>query len=180
MSRVIVVTGRIGSGKSLVCRFLADNGIPVYDSDSRVKMLYANHPELSALVTPDLFSDSAALARLEDALYPVLESDFNEWASETDGEWVAMESAVILQKEYFRGFGDVVLLVDAPRDVRMARAISRGSISAESISQRMGIQKDERSNPRVDFIIDNTGSERELYEKVENFLKSIDYGKREN
>ena len=38
--RTVVVTGGIGSGKSMVCALLAEKGIPVYDSDSRAKALY--------------------------------------------------------------------------------------------------------------------------------------------
>ena len=33
------VTGGIGSGKSTICELLARRGVPVYDSDSRAKML---------------------------------------------------------------------------------------------------------------------------------------------
>ena len=33
MMKVVVVTGGIGSGKSLVCRMLAEKGIPVYEAD---------------------------------------------------------------------------------------------------------------------------------------------------
>ena len=46
MLQVLAVTGAIGSGKSLVCRFLAERGFPVYDSDSRTKALYDTDNEL--------------------------------------------------------------------------------------------------------------------------------------
>ena len=39
--RTLAVTGGIGSGKSLVCSFLAERGFPVYDADSRTKALYS-------------------------------------------------------------------------------------------------------------------------------------------
>ena len=40
--KVILITGGIGAGKSEAARHIASCGIPVYDSDSRVKMLYDN------------------------------------------------------------------------------------------------------------------------------------------
>ena len=46
MIRTLAVTGGIGSGKSLVCRFLEERGFPVYDSDSRTKALYDTDREL--------------------------------------------------------------------------------------------------------------------------------------
>ena len=43
--RTVIVTGGIGSGKSAVCALLRKRGIPVYDSDSRVKELYKSRPK---------------------------------------------------------------------------------------------------------------------------------------
>ena len=45
--KVLAVTGGIGSGKSEVCRILAENGLAVqYNADSRAKALYAECPGL--------------------------------------------------------------------------------------------------------------------------------------
>ena len=44
--KVILITGGIGAGKSEAARHIASCGIPVYDSDSRVKMLYDNDIQL--------------------------------------------------------------------------------------------------------------------------------------
>ena len=38
-TEVLIVTGSIGSGKSVVCKLLEQKGIPVYDSDAAVKAL---------------------------------------------------------------------------------------------------------------------------------------------
>ncbi len=178
--KVIVVTGGIGSGKSTVCRCLERRGIPVYDCDSRAKALYGENPSLAAMVTADIFRDSAALSSLEDALYPILMEDFRKWASERQVEFAALESAVILQKKFFDSFGDYVLLVDAPADVRIGRVALRGNVSSESLAERMALQQDQRHNPRVDSVIDNIGDEIALEKKVDEFLKEINYGKREN
>ena len=43
----IVVTGGIGSGKTLVCSILSERyGFPVYEADVKVKMLYDIVPGL--------------------------------------------------------------------------------------------------------------------------------------
>ena len=171
--KVLIVTGGIGSGKSAVCGILSRRGIPVYDSDSRVKSLYLVHPELAAMVVPDIFSKPDALAALETALYPVLEKDFQEWAGERNCGLVAFESAVVLQKEYFSGFGDYVLYVDAPEELRKSRALARGGISEDSVQKRIALQKDEKDNPRVDCIIDNSGTLEYLEKQTDDFLKTI-------
>ncbi|MDR2890789.1 MAG: dephospho-CoA kinase, partial [Alistipes sp.] len=52
------VTGGIGSGKSTLCRMLAELGVPVYDSDSRARELMST-PELrrdiEALLGPEAY-----------------------------------------------------------------------------------------------------------------------------
>lgn len=178
--KTIVVTGGIGSGKTTVCDCLSRHGIPVYDCDSRAKALYVEHPSLAAMVKPDIFRDAPALDELERALYPLLMEDFRSWASEQGGEYVVMESAILLQKKYFDSFGDFVLLVDAPPQVRMDRVARRGNVSRESLAERMALQQEQRDNPRVDFIIDNMGDEAAIEEKVDEFLNAINYVKREN
>ena len=45
--KVLAVTGGIGSGKSEVCRILADKGLTLqYNADSRAKALYVERPGL--------------------------------------------------------------------------------------------------------------------------------------
>ena len=45
-TKVIGVTGQIGSGKSLVCEVFSSAGIPVYKSDERAKELIATNQEI--------------------------------------------------------------------------------------------------------------------------------------
>ena len=42
--KTLVITGGIGSGKTVVARYLSSKGIPVYDCDSRTKALYYENP----------------------------------------------------------------------------------------------------------------------------------------
>lgn len=171
--RVIVITGGIGSGKSLVSGMLAQRGIQVYDCDSRVKALYDARPELKALVTSDLFSNAEALKTLEDALFPALMTDFRAWAQAQGSDFVGMESATILSKPFFDSFGDYVMYVDAPQELRLERALSRGGISRESILQRMALQGDYSSDERVSVVICNDSDIQSLEKQIDNFLKTI-------
>lgn len=190
--KVIVVTGGIGSGKSAVCRYLCSKGIPVYDSDERCKGLYERYPELKTLIVPDIFSRPEDLKRLEDAVYPLLMEDFKAWAGAQGAETVAFESAVVLQKEYFEGFGDYVLYVSVDEDLRVKRAVRRemekrglwsddapkGELYegfAADIRRRMDLQRDQKGNPRVDFVIENNASTVELEADIDKFLKYINY-----
>lgn len=174
MMRVIIVTGGIGSGKSLVCRLMRSRGIPVYDSDSAAKALYEKHPELKSLIVKDIFSKPEALKRLEDAVYPLLAEDFRQWAADRGAQTLAFESAIVLQKDFFDNFGDYVLLVEAPVEERVRRAVERGGEEAD-VRRRIALQKDQRENPRVDFIIENDSSVQNAEEQLDKFLKKINY-----
>lgn len=198
MIRVLVVTGGIGSGKSEVCRLLKDKGLVFqYDADRRAKALYGEYPELveametalhadlrdgdgrfvPALLAEIIFSDGAALKIVEELLFPVLMRDFERFLSDVpSGQTVVFESATILEKAYFDGFGDYVLLVDAPVSLRLSRACARDNASMKQIRDRMDNQtllneiSDGAACPRADHIILNDGTLGDLEQKVNDFL----------
>lgn len=197
----LAVTGGIGSGKSLVCSILGRNGFPVYDSDSRTKDLYLSVPGLSGRISdalgidlccPDgtldraglaavVFSDPDKLRLLESIVYPEVKADFLKWKENTpeDCMWVVMESAVILEKPFFRDLIDKVLLVDAPVKLRLERTMERDRSDAETVGRRMASQRlftdisEGRRRPDADFVIVNDGDESSLERKVEAFCRNI-------
>lgn len=193
MVSTVVITGGIGSGKSAVCSMLAENGVPVYDSDSRAKELYNLRPDIldliCGLIGEDvrdcngrldrrkfaslIFSDPSMLEAVESVVHPALMDDFLLWKSSLSdsfdgwrfacGPFVAFESAIILEKPYFRGFGDITVLVDAPFEVRLARACRRDGADREAVLSRMarqGLMNSISSGavvPDVDHVIMNDG-----------------------
>ena len=54
----IGLSGGIGSGKSTVSKILTNNGIPVYDSDSRAKLLMNSSVELKDMIINHFGIDS--------------------------------------------------------------------------------------------------------------------------
>ncbi len=189
------VTGGIGSGKSLVCRFLAERGVPVYDSDAAGRRLYDTDDTLvdavetafgCGLRLPDgrmdrkrlasiVFPSPAKLETLESIVHPAILKDFLRWKTLQDvrGEQVAaMESAIILSKPAFLHAVDKVLLVDAPLPLRMSRACARDGSDPAAIADRMARQHFDLS--RVDETLWNDGTVEELRRKVDAFLAGLD------
>lgn len=202
MVSTVVITGGIGSGKSVVCSMLAEMGVPVYDSDSRAKELYCVRPDILDRVCDVLgedvrngdgvldrrklasliFSDPSRLEAVESVVHPALLDDFLLWKSALSGNFagwrfacgpfVAFESAIILEKPFFRGFGDTIVLVDAPFDVRLARAYGRDGADRETVLSRMARQKLMNSissgavRPEVDYVIINDGDLASLRNSV--------------
>lgn len=181
----VIVTGGIGSGKSAVCALLRKRGIPVYDSDSRVKELYVCRRSLvprleKALGSPLreadgtldkarlaalIFSDEAARETLESIVYPILLKDFQRWRSRQKAPFVVLESAIILSKPVFDGLADAVVLVEAPEELRIQRTMQRDGLSLEAVQRRISAQ--DIPMEKVDVTLMNDGTLEDLSAAVE-------------
>ena len=155
----VLLTGGIGSGKSVVAGLFRDYGAFVYDSDSAARALYGSDEALRAklaemfgteVLTPDgvnasvlagiIFNDASALEALEALVHPAVMEDFLRQAKASGKGIAVMESAIAAGKPLFKGFFDKVVLVDAPEQLRLHRAVRRGGKEAE-VRKRMEAQK---------------------------------------
>jgi len=182
----IFLTGFIGSGKSAVSALLRERGIPVYDSDARTKALYDESPVLvpaleEALGIPlrtgegkldrkalaaVIFNDDAARERVEAMVYPAVLEDFLRWReTHDDVPFVVLESAIILSKPIFNGLADRVVLVTAPREVRLQRVMARDGLSEEEVMRRMDAQQMPLDG--IDTVIQNDGTPEQLRRAVD-------------
>lgn len=197
--KVMVVTGGIGSGKSLVCRILSERfGYPVYEADAKVKELYVLKPALldaiemalgmtfrdadgrfcPHMLAAAVFTDRGALDKVEALVFPALKEDFAAFAAlHSEKEYVVFESATVLEKPQFDGFGDVTVLVDAPFELRLERVIARDAMPKEKVLERMANQRlmnvlsEGGKDSRIDYVIMNEGKMTEVGEKVAEMLE---------
>ncbi len=176
MSRPVIIgcTGGIGSGKTNVVRTFESLGIPGYDCDTRAKELYDEDAELLAEVAriagddvivegrldrsrlaARIFSDRDMLSALESVVHPAVIRDFSRWLQEQNTKLVIFESAILLDKPYLREIADFLLLVTAPREVRIARVMARDGLSREAVEGRMANQMDDVQRSRMaDYTIE--------------------------
>lgn len=175
-SCVLLCTGGIGSGKSVVVRLFQALDIPSYDCDRAAKELYDRDPQLLAEVAAlcgeevldaegrldraalarKIFGDAALLAALEDRVHPAVIRDFEKWKEEQESALVVIESAILLEKPRFAGLMDYTVVVTAPEAVRIARVMRRDGLSEAQVRQRMAAQwSDEARLARTDFVLEN-------------------------
>ena len=200
MMEILIVTGGIGSGKSEVCRILAGNGINAqYNADSKVKQLYSSVTGLvpaieeklgctlrdeqgnfvPQLLAARIFSDREALEAVESLVFPELLADFRNFAEKAGESIVVFESATILDKPFFDGFGDKVILVDAPMQIRLERACARDASDRERILARMANQKavnaisEGNSDQRIDAVVKNDGTIDDLERNVDEIMTGL-------
>ena len=187
------LTGGIGSGKSTVAELLRDRGIAVYDSDSRAKMLMVNDESLRAALAnafgaecyteeglnrawlaERVFTSVEELGRLNAIVHPAVMRDFAAWAEAQEGEYVVLESAILLEAG-LESHVDVVVAVMAPKGVRIERAMKRDGATAEQIEERMRNQmSDDERTERAKYAIVNIDLE-ELEEDVEQLHRRLCY-----
>ena len=200
--KILAVTGGIGSGKSEVCRILAENGLTLqYNADSRAKALYVECPGLLESIEVSLgcglkdedgnfipsrlaaviFSDATALQKGEALLFPEMIRDFHRMMAEAaEDQIVVFESATFLEKKQFDGFADIVLLVDAPFEMRLERACRRDGASKEAIMARMKSQRlmndlsEGLEDPRITYRVLNVGTRQDLERNVLSVLTKLE------
>lgn len=193
MAIKIGITGGIGSGKSVVSRLLETMGVPVYISDVETKRLMhtdaAIRRQLVALLGEEvyaggrlnkpflasyLFASQEQAARVNGIVHPRVKDDFRRWAAQMSAEHsvVGMESAILLEAG-FAGEVDRIVMVYAPLEVRIARAVERDRSSRELIEQRIRSQMDdEEKRSRADEVIVNDGV-APLLPQVQDLLKRL-------
>ena len=173
---VILCTGGIGSGKSVVVRTLNELGVPSYDCDRAAKELYDRDPELLAdvvrLTDPGIldasgrldraalaeriFRDGDLLRKVEELVHPAVVRDFTAWLAARPEPVAVIESAILLEKPQFNQMYDYVLVVTAPEEVRIARVMARDGVSEAQVRRRMALQwSDGRRAACADFVLEN-------------------------
>lgn len=196
--KTLIVTGGIGSGKSLSCRYISRKwGWPVYEADSKVKYLYGSHPTLltaiekltgaslrdsegvfqPAELAARIFADRNLLNEVERLVFPVLTEDFLAWKAGFQGvEYVILESATILEKESLLSLGDEILIIDAPLEMRIERAAARDGSDRDKVKARAQNQvlmnEISSGKVRIDFatVIVNDGTEEEFEMKIDEYI----------
>lgn len=192
MTIKIGITGGIGSGKSVVSRLLGVMGIPVYDSDSETKRLMASdggiRKELQALVGEEvyaggvlnksllasyLFANAENARRVNGIIHPRVKEDFRQWVQRHSASpIVGIESAILVEAGFTKEV-DSIVMVYAPEEVRVARAVRRDASSRELIEKRIRSQMDdEEKRGYADFVIVNDG-ERALIPQVMKLVSCL-------
>lgn len=180
---VLGLTGGMAAGKSTLARMLSAMGALVWDADAAAKHLYkADHglrkkvleqfghalaivdgqgqhididrPQLAAKV----FADPDSLRWLERQVHPAVAQAFETWKvrQPMDAPYLVREAAILFETGGDRSCHSVAT-VEAPQDVRLARAVARGS-THEDAQLRMDQQwTSDMREAQADWCIHNDG-----------------------
>ena len=175
---LVGLTGGIASGKSTVARMLAGLGAVVVDADVLAReVLEPGTPGLAAVVArfgPEVlgsdgtldrpalaavvFGDPDSRAALERIVHPAVAARFEQAVAAAGAGTVLVHDVPLLVENALADRYDVVVVADAPAELRLERAIARG-LSREQASARIAVQAgDEQRRAVADVLIDTSGT----------------------
>ena len=189
--KVIGLTGGIGSGKTTVGRMFQELGVPVYDSDKEAKFLMQNSQEIKdglvalfgkeavvgdkvdrAFIANKVFTDKDLLQQLNSLVHPVVRDHFLLWKREQKYPYIIQEAAIIFENGSYPNY-DKIILVTAPKEIRLKRVMLRDGSTRKKIQDRMENQwTDHQKRKLSHFVIKNTDLEKTKI-KVEQIHSTI-------
>ena len=187
----IGITGGIGSGKSVVATLLRVFGVPVYVADEESRKLTDTSPvireKLTALFGDDIyigrelnrkrlagyvFSDARLREEVNGIIHPEVHRHFLAWTCGQQGAACAIESAILFESGFDKDV-DKTLMVYAPQEIRIERAVRRDKATGEEIIRRIESQmSDEEKRDLSDYVILND-ERHALLPQVGKFLSSL-------
>jgi dephospho-CoA kinase len=187
---LVALTGGIGSGKSTVASLLAARGAVVVDADAIARLVVEpDRPAFAALVErfgpgimaadgtldrPALaavaFADDESRKALGEITWPAIgeETEHQIAAAGEDGVVVCDIPLLVESKAAGSRPYAAVIVVEAPREVRLDRLVMRG-LTREDAEARMAAQAtDEQRREASTHLVDNAGDLAALTRRVDD------------
>ncbi|MDB4915053.1 MAG: Dephospho-CoA kinase [Gemmatimonadetes bacterium] len=186
---LVGLTGNIGSGKSTVAQLLSERGVTIIDADvlSR-RAVEVGTPAYRAIaerwgtsilgadggidrgeLRRIVFSDPVQLEQLNSIVHPEVESmraALVEQSRARGDRVVVCDVPLLFERRMAESF-DRIVLVDAPRPVRLERLVrERGLRETEAMDMIVAQMPAELKRARADHVIDNDGTLTQLDTRV--------------
>lgn len=191
MTKVIGLTGGIGSGKTTVANYMKSLGIPVYIADEEAKKIMDSKEVIelvrntfgNAIITNHqidreklallVFNHPEQLQKLNAIIHPIVKQNFDFWLKNHQNfPFVIKEAAILFESGSYK-YCDSIITVTAPLETRIQRVIARDTTSREQVLSRMNNQwTEEQKIAKSDYVIHNITPE-ETKKQVDNILKLL-------
>ncbi|HMH98326.1 MAG TPA: dephospho-CoA kinase [Bradyrhizobium sp.] len=172
---VLGLTGSIGMGKSTTATLFAEAGVPVYDADATVHMLYegeavsaieAAFPGTTVdgkvdrnMLSARVVHDPAAIKLLEQIVHPMLGASRQKFLddAERSGAAVAVVDVPLLFETGGEKRVDAVVVVTTTPELQRQRILARDNMTSEKLDAILARQlPDAEKRRRADFVVDTS------------------------
>jgi dephospho-CoA kinase len=194
---LVGLTGNIASGKSTVAQLFGQWGATLIDADVLARQaVNVGTPAYHAIVerwgqsvtAPDgpidrqelrqrVFSDSEQLEALNAIVHPEVQRLRDQLVDEARrrGDRIVVCDIPLLFERRLADQFDRIVLVDAPRPVRMERLVrDRGLETTEAMKMIASQMPAELKRARADYLIDNTGTPEELQARAREVWHALE------
>ena len=183
---VVGLTGGIGSGKTAATDFLAQQGITIVDADlaSRV-VVEPGQPSLQHIadhfgehvLTADgaldrralreiVFADADALKVLEGITHPAIGEELKRQIAASESTYTVLVSPLLLETSQ-KALVDRILVIDAPAELQVKRAMERDHVPEEQVAAIIKVQMERTKRlDQADDVVENHGSLQVLHEQL--------------
>ncbi|MDR6968216.1 dephospho-CoA kinase [Flavobacterium arsenatis] len=181
MTKIIGLTGGIGSGKTTVAKQFEALGVPVYIADSEAKKIM-DLPDTIQLIRNEfgnsifeddilnreklakiVFENPEKLQKLNGIIHPLVKNHFLQWFQKNkNADFVIRETAILFESGSYKDC-DKIISVVAPLETRIERVVKRDDSDYESVMKRVQNQwTDEMRTAKSDYIIENINLENTI------------------
>ncbi|WP_291115814.1 dephospho-CoA kinase [Flavobacterium sp. UBA6135] len=155
MTKIIGLTGGIGSGKTTLANYIASKGIPVYIADNEAKKLFESSKVIDELIATFgetindenginkeklsklVFDFPEKLKQLNEIIHPKVAEHFKKWLNSNQNHPIVVKEAAILFESGAFKDCDIIITIIAPEKTRIQRVIDRDKTSEELVKRRI-------------------------------------------
>lgn len=191
MTKIIGLTGGIGSGKTTIANHFMAAGIPVYIADDEARKIMQsaeiieeikktfgttifengvlNRQKLAEIV----FNNPDKLKLLNGIIHPAVKKHFSNWIlNHKNVPFIIYEAAILFESGSYKNC-DQIITVTAPLESRIKRVIQRDNTTREDVLKRINMQwTDNQRLAKSDFVVENIDPEITKSE-VDKILKIL-------
>ena len=191
MTKIIGLTGGIGSGKTMVANYIKSLGVPVYIADDEAGELMTTNKVIEAIssafgnevldngtlnrdkLAQIVFNNPEKLEKLNSIVHPEVKKHFDTWVEKHKAYPFVVKEAAVLFESGSHKYCHSIITITSPIETRIQRVIARDKTSRESILKRMQNQwTDEQKMTKSDYIIHNLSVE-DTKKQINNILKIL-------
>ena len=174
MTKIVGLTGGIGSGKTTIANQFKSLGVPIYIADDEAKKLMNSGSVLEKIkktfgeelvddnilnrekLAQIVFSNPEKLKQLNQIVHPEVKKHFLKWLNKHKNHpYVIKEAAILFESGSYKDC-DFIITVTAPLEIRIQRILKRDNTTREDILNRIKNQwNDEDKVSKSDFVIQN-------------------------
>jgi len=191
MTKIIGLTGGIGSGKTTVAKMFSEFNVPIYTADTEAKKLinkskvikrkliklfgekaYIDEKLNRDFIAQKIFNDKDLLEKMNAIVHPKVASHFKRWLSKQNAPYIIKEVAILFENGSYL-LCDAVILVIADKELRIQRVIKRDKSSRPKVQAIINNQWDDDKKISLSQFVINNSNLSKTRKEVKKIHKKI-------